>query len=330
MGFAARLRQLLPVLVAIAIIALAFRQLTRLLHGLHFADVLRDLHSLPASELVVGGLLVVVLYTTLATYEVLIARAITGGPVSDRRAVVGALLAAPLGHLIGWGAVSGGAIRYRLYAAVHMRPLDIGKMVLLAAMPYPVGLGLLLGLSLILQTDAAAALLHVPPELARSTGLVLLALHVAWISVVLTRRRPLPLGRFMLALPTPPLTAVQYLVGIIEVSCGASILYLLLPAAGAPSFVAFVGIYVLSILFGLASMLPAGIGAFDAMMATLLPDMPRDQLVAILLVYRLLLELVPVMVAILLFTGYEIWWTQPKQRARRAALERAARERRGE
>lgn len=322
---AARLRQLLPIVVAIAIIALAGRQLMRLLHGLKFADVLRDLHELPPSDLALGALLVVVLYSALATYEALIARAVTG-PVSNRRAVVGALLAAPLGHFIGWGAVSGGAIRYRLYAAVHMRPLDIGKMVLLASMPYPVGLGLLLGVSLVLQTEAAAALLHVPPDLARSTGLVLLALHAVWITLVLTRRKPLPLGRFSLTLPTPPLTAVQYLIGIIEVTCGASILYLLLPAAAAPSFLAFIGIYVLSILFGLASMLPAGLGAFDVMIATLLPQLPRHELVAVLLVYRLLLELVPVAVAILLFAAYEIWWTRPAQRLRRAALERAARD----
>jgi glycosyltransferase 2 family protein len=320
----ARLRQLLPIVVAIAIIALATRQLMRLLHGLKFADVVRDLHALPTTDLALGALLVVVLYAALATYEMLIARSVTG-PVSDRRAVVGALLAAPLGHFIGWGAVSGGAIRYRLYAAVHMRPLDIGKMVLLAAMPYPVGLGLLLGLSLLLQSEAAAALLHVPAELARSTGLTLLALHVVWITLVLKRRKPLPLGRFRLTLPPPPLTAVQYLVGIIEVSCGASILYLLLPAAAAPSFLAFVGIYVLSILFGLASMLPAGIGAFDGMIATLLPQLPRDEMVAVLLVYRLLLELVPVAVAVLLFAAYEVWWTRPAQRARRAVLERAAR-----
>src|SRR5208282_4182304 len=100
---------------------------------------------------------------TLATYEAIVARTVAG-PVTARRAMLGALLAASIGHVLGWGAVSGGAIRYRLYSAVLMRPLDIGKMVLLAAMPYPVGLGLLLGLSLVLQSAAAARILHVPPD----------------------------------------------------------------------------------------------------------------------------------------------------------------------
>jgi uncharacterized membrane protein YbhN (UPF0104 family) len=312
-----RLRQLVPIAVAVAIIALAGRQLHRLLSGLNFADVLRDLHGLAPLQLVAGALLVVALYATLATYESICARTV-GGPVSSRRAMLGALLAASLGHLIGWGAVSGGAIRYRLYSAVDMRPLDIGKMVLLAAMPYPLGLGLLLGLSLVLQADAAALVLHVPAELARSTGLALLALHAGWVTLVLLRRRPLPMGRFLLTLPPPRLTAVQYLVGTVEVCCGASILYLLLPADSAPSFLAFLGVYVLSILFGLASLLPAGIGAFDAMVATLMPQLPRDELVAVLLVYRVLLEFVPVCLAIVAFIGYELWWARPKQRARRA------------
>jgi uncharacterized membrane protein YbhN (UPF0104 family) len=315
----ARLRRFLPIVIAIAIIAMAARQMTHLLRGLRFADVLRDLHSLSPFSLMAGAALVAVLYATLATYEAIVARHVAG-PVSSRRAMVGALLAASLGHLIGWGAVSGGAIRYRLYHAVRMRPLDVGKMAVLAAMPYPMGLGLLLALSFALQTSAAAAVLHVPVELARSTGLVILALHLAWVALVATRREPLSMGRVLVALPPPRLTGVQYLVGTIEVCCGASILYLLLPADGAPSFIAFLGVYALSILFGLASLLPAGIGAFDVMVATLLPSIPRDQLVAVLLVYRVLLELLPVCIAIVVFATYEIWWQQPRQRARRAAL----------
>jgi uncharacterized membrane protein YbhN (UPF0104 family) len=312
-----RLRQLVPIAVAAGIIALAGRQLHRLLGGLHVRDVLRDLYGLAPLKLAAGALLVVALYATLATYESIVARHVDG-PVSSRRAMLGALLGASLGHLIGWGAVSGGAIRYRLYSAVHMRPLDIGKMVLLAAMPYPMGLGLLLGLSLVLQAGAAAAVLHVPAELARSTGLTLLALHAGWVTLVLLRRRPLALGRVLLALPPPELTAVQYLVGTVEVCCGASILYLLLPAEAAPPYLAFLGVYVLSILFGLASLLPAGIGAFDAMVATLMPGLARDELVAVLLVYRVLLELVPVCLALVTFIAYELWWARPAQRARRA------------
>jgi phosphatidylglycerol lysyltransferase len=310
MAITQRLRQLLPIAVAVAIIVLAARVLAHTFRHTSIAGILRQLHAIAAPQLVI------VLYATLATYEAIVAR-VVAGPVSSRRAMLGALLAASIGHVVGWGAVSGGAIRYRLYSAVQMRPLDIGKMVLLAAMPYPVGLGLLLGLSLALQSAAAAPILHVPPDLARGTGLALLALHAAYVTLIVNRRAPLIIGRFLLTLPPPPLTAVQYCAGIIEVCCGAGILYALMPEGLAPPFVVFVGIYVLSILAGLASSVPAGIGVFEAMIVTLLPDAPQDLLIATVVAYRFVLEFVPAVTAILLFVAYEGWWRLPAQRARR-------------
>jgi len=133
-----RLQRILPAVVALAIIVLAANGLTRMLRGLRLSAVLAEFHAIPAARWGLAALLVVVLYAALASYEVIAIR-LVGGPVSRRRAVLGALLAVPIGHVIGWGAVSGGAIRYRIYNAVRMRSLDVGKIALLAAMPYPIG-----------------------------------------------------------------------------------------------------------------------------------------------------------------------------------------------
>lgn len=314
-------RRLLPIVVAIAIIAFAVRVLLRLFQHISLADVIRQLHRIPLPALALSALLVLVLYSTLAIYEAIVARSLAG-PVSNRRAMLGALLAAPIGHVIGWGAVSGGAIRYRLYRAVLMRPLDIGKFVLLAAMPYPLALGLLLGVSLVMQSEAAGHILHVAPDLARGSGLALLALHVGYLALVVNRRAPLRLGRLVLTLPPPSLTAVQYFAGIVEVTSGASILYLLLPATIAPPFLVFVGVYVLGILAGLASSVPAGFGVFEAVLVTLLPTAPKDQLIAVVLAYRFLLELMPFAIAVTALLAYEAWWRFPAQRARLAELKR--------
>ena len=90
------------------------------------ADVVRALHEIPISGAVVGAILAVTLYGALATCEAIIA-GVVAGPVSPRRAALGGFLASSIGHVLGLGAVSGGAIRYRLYSAVGMRPLEIGK-----------------------------------------------------------------------------------------------------------------------------------------------------------------------------------------------------------
>ena len=318
-------RRVLPVAVSAVVIVLAARFLLSDAHGLRLADVLRELRDIPVAALVLGGILVVILYSALGTYEAIVARYIEG-PVSARRAAMGGVLAASIGHVLGLGAVSGGAIRYRLYRAAGMRPIDIGKMILLVAMPYPGGLGLMLSASLLMQCEAAAPILHVSVPLLRGIGLALFVLHIAYLTLVLRRREPIAFGSHRLTLPTARLTAIQYLVGIVEVCSAASILYVLLPASIQISWGVFVGVYVLAILAGLVSGAPAGLGAFEAALLALLGQVPhiaplnQAELYATVIAYRGLLEVVPLVLALSVFAAYELWWRLPAQRARVAAI----------
>lgn len=314
-------RQLLPLLLSVAIIAFAAHVLYGTLQRIDFADVLAHVRQLPAQQLALGALLVATVFTALALYEVIVARFIAA-PCSARRAAFTALIATPIGHAIGWGALSGGAVRYRLYSAVDMRPLEIGKMVLLAALPYAAGLGLLLGLALVVEAEQAAGILRVQPGLARGAGLALIALHGAYIVLILRRRAPLAFGRFIVTLPTPQLTLVQYAIGIVDVCAAGAVLYVLLPPSIELPFLVFLGVYVLGILAGLASSVPAGLGVFESMLLFLLPRAPPDQLLGTVLAYRFLLELVPLALALALFAAYEGWSRLPAQR-RRAEARRA-------
>lgn len=322
------MRRWLPFVVSGAIVAFALHVLYGTVQRIDFRDVLSHLGTIPLESVVLAALLAATVYLTLATYEAIVARFVDG-PVSGRRAALTALIATPIGHAIGWGALSGGAVRYRLYAAVDMRPLDIGRMVLYVAMPYAAALGLLLGLALVLRADEAAELLRVQADLARGSGLALLALHAAYVVLVLRRRAPVQVGRIWFRLPPPNLTAVQYVIGITEVCCAAGVLYVLLPASVELPFLAFVAVYVLAILAGLASSVPAGLGVFESMLLVLLPQVPPEQLLGAALVYRLLLSVAPLAFALLLFGAYETWSRLPEQR-RRAAERAAARAARDE
>jgi uncharacterized membrane protein YbhN (UPF0104 family) len=321
------LRQVLPVVLSAAIIAFAGTVLYRTLQRIDFADVLAHVKVIPVAQLAIGALLVVTLFAAIASYEAIAARFVGGpqGPVSARRAVVTALIAVPIGHAIGLGALSGGAVRYRLYSAVGMRPLDVGKMVLLVALPYAAGLGSLLGLALVLRSHEAAQILNASPEVARGSGLALLALHAAYVALILKRRAPVQFGRVILTLPPPNLTGIQYVIGAIEVCTAAGLLYVLLPQSADVTFLLFVGLYVLGILAGLASSVPAGLGVFESVLLLLLKDVPPDQLLGAVLAYRFLLELVPLALALVLFAAYETWSRLPAQRARAARLAEATR-----
>jgi len=314
-------RRWLPILLPIVFVLFVVKVLTDRLAGIHWVDIQSAVQALPLGMLTTSVLMVICIYTGLSYCEARIAKYLAG-EVSARRAALTALIAFPIGHVVGWGAVSGGALRYRIYSQAGMRPLDIGKMILLSSVAYPAGLGLLLGLSFLTQPEGAATILNTSADLARGTGIALIGLHILYLTLVLTRRASIPLGRLVMQLPTPELTSVQYLTGILDVCLGAAILYVLLPTNIGLSFVVFVGIYGLCIVAGLASSIPAGLGVFESVLLLLLPKLPKAQLLASVIGYRFILEVIPLLIALLLWISYEMWWRLPKQRKRALLINR--------
>jgi phosphatidylglycerol lysyltransferase len=215
------------------------------------------------------------------------------------------LIAYPIGHAIGFGALSGGAVRYRIYSAAGVDALAIGRIVVLSAMPYALGIGVLLGAALITDAPQASRTLGISTVVASVTGLITLAAHALYIAVVRSRDRPFRVAGTEFSLPPPGLTRLQYGLGLIDVTCGVAALYVLLPASADIGFPAFIAVYVLCVLAGIASSVPAGLGVFEATLFALLPVVPSDELLASVLAYRLIYELLPFGVGVLLLIGYE-------------------------
>ena len=63
--------------------------------------------------------------------------------------------------------------------------------------------------------------------------------------------------------------------------------------------------YLASVLAGVLSHVPAGLGVLESMLLLLLPDVPPEQLLAAVLMYRVVYEIVPVLVALVLWGSYE-------------------------
>jgi uncharacterized membrane protein YbhN (UPF0104 family) len=53
------------------------------------------------------------------------------------------------------------------------------------------------------------------------------------------------------------------------------------------------------------SHVPAGLGVLESMLLLLLPDVPPEQLLAAVLMYRLIYEIVPVLLALTLWGAFE-------------------------
>jgi glycosyltransferase 2 family protein len=301
-----RLGKLLPPIASFVIITIAAAVLWRKLAQVNPAAVAGSFAAIHGSVLVLAGLFTSGALCAMALYEVQMLRYLR--PMAGwQRPFVTALIAYPIGHAVGLGAFSGGAIRYRTYSAAGFSAADIGKLILLSVMPFASGLGLLAGVSMLAATEEVAVALHLQPQVVTMIGAGILLTHIIYVSLVVARVRPLGNLIPSFELPSPKLTTIQYLLGVSEVLCAIAVLYVLLPPSAAIGFAPFVAVYVTAMAAGALSGVPAGLGVFESILLLTLNDVPTEELLGAVLAYRLIYELLPFVTGLLLLLAYEAW-----------------------
>ena len=125
-----RLGKLLPPIASFVIIAIAAIVLWRKLSEVDPSGVAASFTAISGSALMLAGLFTAGAFLSMALYEVQMLRYLR--PLAGwQRPFLTALIAYPIGHAVGLGAFSGGAIRYRIYSAAGYSASDIGKLILL-------------------------------------------------------------------------------------------------------------------------------------------------------------------------------------------------------
>jgi len=81
----------------------------------------------------------------------------------------------------------------------------------------------------------------------------------------------------------------------------------LMPAQPGIDFISLAVVFILATLLGFASHAPGSLGVFDAAMLVALPEFGREQLLATLLVFRILYFLIPFGISISIMGTRELW-----------------------
>ncbi|WP_194790143.1 bifunctional lysylphosphatidylglycerol flippase/synthetase MprF [Pseudomonas sp. UFMG81] len=249
-----------------------------------------------------------------------------------RSLVLGGFSAFAIGNAIGLSMLSGGSVRYRLYARQGLGAAEVARMTVFASLSLGCALPPLAALATLSNLPAAATALRLPATLLGGIAVAVLAVSVALV-VGLYRRRlaeqPLrdsllvQFGRRTLRLPSGRLAALQLLITALDVLAAATVLYLLLPEA--PPFGAFVLVYLLALAAGVLSHVPGGVGVFEAvLLAAFANQLGAAPLAAALLLYRLIYVVLPLLVACVLLLANEARRLLFAQQAIRAASGLAA------
>jgi uncharacterized membrane protein YbhN (UPF0104 family) len=109
-----------------------------------------------------------------------------------------------------------------------------------------------------------------------------------------------------LALPDGPSTLLQIAIGTVDLSCCAFAMWVLMPDEPHIGFVTLAVIFVSATLLGFASHAPGGIGAFDAAMLIALWQFDREDVLAGLLLFRLVYYIIPFALALLILSAREV------------------------
>ena len=296
----------LPAVLGLLLLAGAIYVVWKEFRHLKIADIRAALDAIPSRALILSFVWTVLSYGVLTFYDRL-GTIFAGNKVSYRRVAFASFCAYALSHNLGFAAVSGAAVRYRLYAHWGLTPVQIAKVIAFCSLTFGLGGMTLGGFILFIEPEAVPFLGALVPHWGMyAVGVLLWAIVIGYVG--LSRF----VGKFTLfgveiELPGWRMAFVQVALATLDVGITAAIMYELLPEAPNLTFARFLGVYLSSYSAGLAANIPGGLGVFDsAMLLGLQPYMDAPRILGAVVVFRLYYYVIPLFIAGAMFSGNEI------------------------
>jgi phosphatidylglycerol lysyltransferase len=301
-----RLRPLLAPVVSLALIVLAGVVIHAFARDVRIHEIRAALAAVSAPRIALAVLFTALSFAALAVLDVLAVRSVAPGVVSDRKAALAGALGYAISNVLGFGVVTGGALRYRIYSAEGLDAAGILRVTTTSYLAFWLGIATVVGLALVIDPIdvGLATLVGVPAEIA--LGFVLLGLVSAALIWAGRAPRRLTFRNWSIPIPSQRVAAGQLAAGSFDIAVSAAVLYVLLPEAIQPSLPYFLVIYVGALALGAISHSPGGLGVFEATIIAGLGQAQSAEIIAALILYRIVYYLLPFMIAALGLAALEV------------------------
>lgn len=291
--------------VGLACVAFSSWLLYHQLRDLSLTDILDSLNAISLHRwlLAIGATLIA--YAALAGYDRL-ALAHLRKKVPWRFITFASFTAYAIGHNIGASVFSGALVRYRAYSSLGLGGKDIGILVAFCSFTFFLGSLLLGGIVLLVEPRLAGRFFDSGSLWIPLTGgmlmLLLVGLYVIGSGL---RFKSLKIRNLKLQYPRLPIVLRQLLIGPLELLAAAAIIYFALPDTNNPGYLLVLGIFLASFSAALISHAPGGLGVLELVFLLALPELNQADVIAALLVFRLLYLLVPFAISIVIVLLFE-------------------------
>lgn len=298
------LHRLAP-LVGVVLFGASLWAIAQQLQQYQWRDIWLSLRAIPQTALLRAIGLTLLNYWIFTSYDTLAVRYVRH-PLPYRKTAFAAVIATAISNSVGLALLSGSAIRYRLYRVWQFSSLEIAHLIAFCNLSFWLGLFAVAGVMFTLKSVTVPAALHLPFQSVRALGGLFLAGVMGYIGWNFLSRKPLKIGSLEFPHLAPPLALLQILVGSCDWILAAAIFYTLLPASSTLSYPLFFSAYLLGQIAGMISNIPGGLGVFETVLLLLLtPAIPTATVFGVLLAYRAIYYLLPLLLAALSLGVYE-------------------------
>jgi uncharacterized membrane protein YbhN (UPF0104 family) len=297
----------LGIVVSLVIATVAFLALTRALKGVDVNQVLTATQMVAPSSVALAVALVALSYGSLTLYDRLALQMIGRGDIPYRIAALASFTSYPIAH--GTGAVLpvSSAVRYRIYASHGIGPADVARICFLTGLTFWLGNLTALALSILYEPSAISRIDQLSPELNGLIAGAILAGVLAYVCWTWNGSRMLGRHNWSVRVPSGRNVFFQIGIGLVDLGAAALAMYVLIPDTMQVDVARVIVVFIAATLLGFASHAPAGIGVFDATVLVGLGDENTEQLLAVLLLFRLFYHLIPFVLSLSLFGAVEAY-----------------------
>ena len=286
--------------ISVLIAAIAAVVLVRVLSDIELAKVVAALKAKTMEGILLATAFVACGFITLSAYDFFALRAIGKDAVPYRVALFASFTSYTIGHNLGATVFTAGAVRFRIYSAWGLTILDVAKIAFVTGLTFWLGNAFVLGCGMSYAPAAASAINQLPEWINRGIGLLSLTVLVGYLLWLMPRPRIVGPSPLQIALPNVRMTLVQIGIGALDLGASATAMYILLPEHPGIDLINLLVIFVTALLLGFFSHAPGSLGVIEATMLVGLPQFQKEELLASLLMFRVLYFLLPVSLAIAL------------------------------
>lgn len=304
------LRRLVRPAITVVMFAIMVAGLRRLLGTFDQDAIVAAYERTPWSAMLAAVGLLVVQYGFYVGREVMAVAFAGRSDLSRARVALASLVSRSLSTL-GLATITGFALRFRLYRSWGLARDDVTRLSLYNESMYYIGL--------VASCAAVFLLVDVPPLLAidvvipapRLIGVAAAALVVVYLVLNARRDHALKIRSFTLPVVRGSQLAAQIALPLVDLAVSAALVWMLLPASAGLSLGATAAACFLGAVVGSLSQVPGGLGVFETVVLQFVPPAVHAEVLAALLIRRVIVSLVPVAVGTVVLVAYEILRTGP-------------------